>query len=112
MVVDLLAPNQFACCGIQGVGEALLVGEIGAVDCALDITARSTPAPNRDGRANASLCRERPVHAAALRVERVHGAVLGPQPFQRDVVAGSFIGVLACLLYTSPSPRDRQKYRM
>ena len=25
---------------------------------------------------------------------------------------GRFLGVLSCLLYTSPSPRDRQKSRM
>ena len=27
-------------------------------------------------------------------------------------IRGSFIRTLACLLYTSPSPRDRQKSRM
>ena len=29
-----------------------------------------------------------------------------------DVPVGLISGVSTCLLYTSPSPRDRQKYRM
>mgnify|MGYP003378227007 CR=1 FL=1 len=43
---------------------------------------------------------------------RVQAALRTPPPKPKHTTLGSFFGVYSCILYTSPSQRDRTRYRM
>ena len=47
-----------------------------------------------------------------LTLEQIANELAGQYPAGEAALRGSFERAKACLLYTSPSPRDRTRYRM
>ena len=50
--------------------------------------------------------------SGAVDIDGITVALVAPGHTRWDWVNGVYQGISACLLYTSPSPRDRQKSRM
>ena len=110
--LDLAAESEAYCDEVKGIckdaGIAItdfsthLQGQLVAVNPAYDLVFDAF-APNH--------CKKNPQKRQAWAVDQMKKAAIVSNRLGLTTSV-SFTGSLACLLYTSPSPRDRQKSRM